>query len=129
MFIYFWEREAEHEWGRGKERGDTEYEAGSRLWVVSTEPEAGLKPTSHEIMTWAEVRCLTNWATQVSLRQNLGWEDVSFIYITIQKLSWEKWFLICFQRNHSLYLIFDHPYSHPPYLILPKTSERLQKWL
>ena len=51
--------------GGGAEReGDTESEAGSRLWAVSTEPHAGLEPTNHEIMTWAEVRGLTDWATQ-----------------------------------------------------------------
>ena len=38
--------------GRGSEReGDTESEAGSRLQAVSTEPDAGLKPTNREIMT------------------------------------------------------------------------------
>ena len=38
--------------GRGREReGDAESEAGSRLRGVSTEPDAGLKPTTHEIMT------------------------------------------------------------------------------
>ena len=46
------EREAEHEWGRGRERGGgTESEAGSRLQAVSTEPDAGLKPTDCEIVT------------------------------------------------------------------------------
>ena len=41
--------------GRGqreREReGDPEYEAGSRLRAVSTEPDAGLELTSREIMT------------------------------------------------------------------------------
>ena len=38
--------------GAGAEReGDTESEAGSRLPAVSTEPDTGLKPTNHEIMT------------------------------------------------------------------------------
>ena len=37
--------------GGGAEReGDTESEAGSMLWAVSTEPYAGLKLTDHEIM-------------------------------------------------------------------------------
>ena len=49
---------AEREW-------DTESEAGSRLWAVSAEPDAGLELTRCEIMTWAKVRCLTVWATQV----------------------------------------------------------------
>ena len=56
MFIYFWERE-----------GDIKSEAGSRLWAVSTEHDVGLKLTDCEIMTWAEVRCLPDWATQVLL--------------------------------------------------------------
>ena len=46
---------------------DTESEAGSRLWAVSTEPDAGLKLTSSDIMTWAKVGCLTDWATQALL--------------------------------------------------------------
>ena len=37
------ERETERE-------GDTESEAGSRLGVASTEPDAGLEPTDWEIM-------------------------------------------------------------------------------
>ena len=38
--------------GGGSEReGDTESKAGSRLRAVSTEPDAGLELTDHEIMT------------------------------------------------------------------------------
>ena len=60
MFIYFWEQERQSTsrgWGRERE-GDTESEAGSRLWAVSTEPNAGLELTNREVMTWAEVRTL-----------------------------------------------------------------------
>ena len=50
---------------RGAERlEDTESEAGSRLWAVLTEPNAGLEPINHKIVTWAKVRRLTDWATQ-----------------------------------------------------------------
>ena len=49
--IYFWEK------------GDTESEACSMLQYVSTEPDMGLELMNREIMTWAEVRCLTDWAT------------------------------------------------------------------
>ena len=45
--------------------GDTESEADSTLWAVSTEPDAGFEPMNCEIMTWAEVRRLTDRATQV----------------------------------------------------------------
>ena len=44
------ERETEHEWGEHRER-ETESEAGFRLRTISTEPDMGLKPMSHEIMT------------------------------------------------------------------------------
>ena len=50
------QRETEHEQGRSREReGDTESEAGSKLRAVSTEPDAELELTDHEIMTRAEV--------------------------------------------------------------------------
>ena len=62
------EREREHEMGRHRQReADIESKAGSRLWPDSTEPNAGLKPTNHEIMTWAEVGHLAYWATWVPL--------------------------------------------------------------
>ena len=51
--------------GGGAEReGDTESEADSRLWAISTELDTGLELVNWEIMTWAKVRRLTNWATQ-----------------------------------------------------------------
>ena len=87
MFIYFWGRERQSTGGGG---ADTESEAGSRLWDVSTEPDVGLELTNREIMTWAEVRCLTNWATQVPqeyfkaektlIQYNLMWNLL--IYVT-----------------------------------------------
>ena len=65
MFIYFWDRERRSMNRRGPEReGDTESEAGSWLWAVSTESDAGLELTDGEIMTWGEVGRTTNWATQ-----------------------------------------------------------------
>ena len=67
FYLFLRERETEtkHEQGRGERQGDTESEADSRLWAVSAEPNRGLKLTNPEIMTWAEVRCLTDWAIQV----------------------------------------------------------------
>ena len=66
MFMYF-ERERKRErerestsGGRAEREGDTESEAGSRLWAVNTEPDAGLELTNHEIMTRAEVRRSTD---------------------------------------------------------------------
>ena len=37
--------------GGAEKEGDTDSEAGSRLQAVSTEPDARLKPTKHEIMS------------------------------------------------------------------------------
>ena len=67
--------------GGAEREGDTESEAGSRLWAVSIEPDPGLELTDllqltdREIMTWAEVRSLTDWATQAPLRGHKHLED------------------------------------------------------
>ena len=37
--------------GVAERGGDTESETGSRLRAVNTEPDAGLEPMNHEIMT------------------------------------------------------------------------------
>ena len=72
FFIYFWDRERQSMNGGGAEReGDTEPEAGSRLRAISPEPDLGLELTGREIMTWAEVRRLTDWATQAPWLANL----------------------------------------------------------
>ena len=54
--------------GGGAEReGDTESEAGSRLWAISPEPDAGPELADREIVTWAEVGRLTDCTTQAPL--------------------------------------------------------------
>ena len=52
--------------GSGRDR-ETESEAGSRLWPVSTESDTGLELTNCEIMTQAKVGRLTDGATQAPL--------------------------------------------------------------
>ena len=66
MFTHFWERERDRAQvgGVAERERDTVSEVGSRLWAVSTQPDAGLELTNHEIVTWAEVGHLTDWATQ-----------------------------------------------------------------
>ena len=64
MFIFERERENTNRGGAERE-GDTRAEANSRLWAVSTDPDAGLKLGNHEIMTSAEVGHLTDWVTRV----------------------------------------------------------------
>ena len=76
--------------GEGQREGDTESETGSRLWAFSTEPDAGLELTDREIMTWAEVGCLTDWATQAP-------RGFLFLYIladTCFILTGVRWYLI-----------------------------------
>ena len=91
VYLFLRESETEHEWGRGWEReGDTESEAGSRLWAVSTEPDARLEPTVHEIMTWAEVG--SDWATQEPSRFILLKE----IWVICQPL-WVK----CYKNSNT----------------------------
>ena len=101
MFIYFWDRERQSMNEGGSEReGDTESEAGSRLWAVSTEPDAGLELTDCEIMTWAEVGRLTNWATQAPPEFEF-WHNAYHIQI-FRTLSWNKLEVFSFyklQRN------------------------------
>ena len=50
LFIFETERQSMSRGGAERE-GDTESEAGSSLRAVSTEPDAGLEPTTCEIMT------------------------------------------------------------------------------
>ena len=76
-FIYFWETERNRARAREGQRGRTGLEAGSRLWAVSTEPDAGLQPTNREIMIWVEVWGSTDWATQAP-------QHLSFFYFTKQ---------------------------------------------
>ena len=64
MFIYFWGKDRAQA-GEGQPERETKSEAGSRLQAVSTEPDMELELTDREIMTWAEVRRSTDWATQV----------------------------------------------------------------
>ena len=46
--------------GGAETEGDTESEAGSRLRVVSTEPDVGLELVNCKITAWAEVGHLTD---------------------------------------------------------------------
>ena len=101
LFIFERERVSEHEWGRSRERErDTEREAVSRLWAVRTEPDVGLEPMNCQIMTWAQVGCLTNWAIQAP-----------HTYILIDGL------------NHSII----HSLLCMKYMLYARNFDRLQK--
>ena len=52
VYLFLKERQSVSGGGAERERqGDTESQAGSRLWIVSTEPDTGLEATNHEIIT------------------------------------------------------------------------------
>ena len=55
-----------------RERGQR---INSGLCTGSREPDMGLKPTNLKIMTWAEVGCLTDWATQAPLSPFYSWRN------------------------------------------------------
>ena len=57
--------------GGAEREGDTESEAGSRLWAVCTESDVELEPMNHEITTWAKVGRLTDWATAIHVPLNI----------------------------------------------------------
>ena len=63
--FYLFLRERESRGGAERERG--KQSIWSRLCADSREPDAGLKLTNCEIMSWAQVGCSTDWATQVAL--------------------------------------------------------------
>ena len=97
MFIYFWEREGQSVSEGGVEReGDTESEAGSTLWAVSTEPDTGLEPRNGEIMTWAEVGFLTDWAIQMPPKK-------IFKMYTKYNTSWSKWKIDWTFKNQAMW--------------------------
>ena len=73
--------------GGAKREGDTESKAGSRLWAVSTEPDAGLELTNCETMAWAEVEPLTNWARQAPV--NIFKLDNIIVLVIIQENTFD----------------------------------------
>ena len=76
--------------GGGAEReGDTESETGSRLWAISPEPDAGLKLMDREIVTWAEVGRLTDWATQAPLDEFLNTLIFQSLFLLLSLVAYD----------------------------------------
>ena len=73
--LFFRETETECEWVRGRDRG--RHRIWSRLQALSCQhrTQCGARTQSCEIMTWAEVGQLTNWA-QVLLMFVYFWDRV-----------------------------------------------------
>ena len=68
--MFMFERQSDTVWaGEGQRERETQnlkQAPGSELSARSP-THMGLEPTNREIMTWAKVGCLTDWATQVPL--------------------------------------------------------------
>ena len=60
VYLFLTDRDRQSMRRGGAERGETQNRSRLQAPAVSTEPDAGLEPTHSEIMTWAEVRRLTD---------------------------------------------------------------------
>ena len=102
MFSHFWERQSES--GEGEREGDTESEAGFRFWALSTAPNKGLEPTNLKIMTWAELRCSTIWATQAPLDyQFLDWGSIQSFFVVFLPLCLRLTYRWLFKKSYLSY--------------------------
>ena len=99
VYLFIFEREREHKQWRGREREtqNPKQAPGSELSAQS--PYVGLEPTNREIVTWAKIRCLTDWATQAPWeRENLkqaphlvqSWTWGSIPWPWSHDLSWNQ---------------------------------------
>ena len=94
MFLFVFETERDRAWaGEGQRQGDTESEAGSRPWAVSTEPDVGLELTIREIVTWAKLD--TQW-TEPRRRPRRT-------RVLVADLRLDKIAVFCFSSNTSLH--------------------------
>ena len=100
----YWEREGMRWRGTERERQSPKQAPGSRLRAVSTEPGVGLELTNCEIVTWAELGLLTDWATQ-ALLDFLDWYVYVYVYIFLFQLlsCWKLLtFIICFMCPRNI---------------------------
>ena len=95
------EREKQSMSGGVSEReGDTESEASSRLCAVTTEPDAGLELMDWDIMTWAEVRRLSDWATQAPSHSYFKY-SFHMCDLSVHKYNW---FHLSYMHFHPIVL-------------------------
>ena len=94
-FIYlFWQRTSGGGGGRGRERED---DRGSEADSAECrQPDAGLEFRNCEIMTWAEVGCLTDWACQAPIIYCLLWAHCQRMLKRCSKLTTHVSLLISF---------------------------------
>ena len=113
---------------------ERETETGSRLRAVSTEPDVGLKLTDCEIITWAEVIRLTNWATQVlqlapsfrRLAQNHAHNQVSHVRSFVEP---QFWWQNSFHKHIRAHLVETCHIQARNQTLLPISKETLCRWL
>ena len=101
VYLFLRDRGTECQPGRGRERG--RHKIWSRLQAVSTEPDVGLEPTDCEIMTWGEVRCLTDWATQASPGPRYSWPALQWYILQVLSpcLCWQTSQEPCIQHSQA----------------------------
>ena len=105
--LFFWERGKENVSRGGAQReGDKESEAGCKLWAISIEPDAGLRLTNYEIMTWTEVLHLTDWAIQAPPPPQNGSIRKGIILFHISELKYGNLLAVCSWANHLLCMRF-----------------------
>ena len=84
MFVFIYHERETETWVKEQQRErDTESEAGSRFWAVITEPNTRLKLTNSEIVTWAKVRHLMDWATQVPLKALFKYSHWYYLHVNL----------------------------------------------
>ena len=92
--IYLFLRESQSATrGEAEREEDTESEAGSRPWAVSTEPDVGLELTIREILTWAK---LDTQPTEPRRRPRRT-------RVLVADLRLDKIVVFCFSSNTSLH--------------------------
>ena len=126
--FYFWERERERESmnggraGRKRERQKIQRELCSALTADSR--MGGLELTNHEIMTWAEVGRLIDWATQAPLIPLLN----SHLKIsTLQDEPYDSFFSVFSPIDICLISLISQD-STPP-LIHKGYTQRPSQWM
>ena len=116
MFISFWERERYRVWAVAGQKKRGRHRIQSRLWAVSTEPDVGLEPMNHGMVTWAEVGRSTYWVTQ---------HPITFSFsnylkaLLIQEISFSSIFFLTISKHTAK---FKEVHREIPYMQYPDST-------
>ena len=114
--VYFWERERESVracTSRGEaERRRRGIQSGP--CADSTEPDAGPQLANCEVVTWAEVGYLPDWATQVPLDTEFNWKlklHLFGLWFLVINVLWGPWGSACFCCCALEWALMRHSFS------------------